>query len=48
MTPNKERYAEPERNLTDLLKNVSQLSLKGYDFLLGRMHFADDDGYQNF
>ena len=48
MTPNKERYAEPERNLTDLLKKVSQLSLKGYDFLLGRMHFTDDDGYQNF
>ena len=34
--------------LTDLSKKVSQLSIKGYDFLLGRMHFTDDGIYQNF
>ena len=34
--------------MTDLTKKVAQISEKGYDFLLGRMCFTDDDGYQNF
>ena len=33
--------------MTDLTKKVAQISEKGYDFLLGRMRFTDDDGYQN-
>ena len=27
---------------------MAKISEKGYDFVLGRMHFTVDDGYQNF
>ena len=32
--------------LLDLAKEVAQISV--YDFLLGRMYFTGNDGYQNF
>ena len=41
----KKRNLETPRKLTDLSKKVSQISMKGYDFLLGRMNFTGDDGY---
>ena len=34
--------------LTDLANKVAQISEKGYDFLLGKMYFTGDDGYQIF
>ena len=37
-----------EMKLTDLANKVAQISEKGYDFLLGKMYFTGDDGYQNF
>ena len=30
------------------LTNKAQISEKEYNFLLGRMYFAGDNGYQNF
>ena len=39
---------ETEKKLTDLTKKVAQISEKGYDFLLDRMYFTGDHGYQNF
>ena len=39
---------EAEKKLTDLTKKVAQISEKGYDFLLDRMYFTGDQGYQNF
>ena len=41
-------HIEAGKKLTDLTKKVPQLSEKGYDFLLGRMYFTGNDGYQNF
>ena len=34
--------------MTDLTNKVAQILENGYDFLLGRMYFTDNDGYQNF
>ena len=48
MASNETKHLEPENKLTDLSKKVSQISEKGYDFLLGRMYFAGDDDYYNF
>ena len=39
---------EAEKKLTDLTNKVAQISEKGNDFLLGRMYFTGDHGYQNF
>ena len=45
---NKTKHIEADKRRTDLTKKVAQISEKGYDFLLGRMYFTDDNGYQNF
>ena len=33
---------------SDLTNKVVQISEEGYDFLLGRMYFTGNEGYQNF
>ena len=38
---------KPEKKITDSTNKVAQISKKGYDFLLGRMYFRSNDGYQN-
>ena len=48
VTSNKTKHAEAEKKITDLTNKVAQLSEKGYDFLLSRMYFTGNDGYQNF
>ena len=48
ITSNKTKHIEADKKLTDLTKNVAQISEKRYEFLLGRMYFTGDDGYQNF
>ena len=44
----KAKHVWTEMKLTDLANKVAQISEKGYDFLLGKMYFTGDDGYQNF
>ena len=44
----KQKNVDPENKLTDLTKKVEQVSEKGYDILLGRVYFTDDDGFHNF
>ena len=39
---------EAENKINDLTNKVAQISYKGYDFLLGRMYFAGNDGDQKF
>ena len=34
--------------MTNLTNKFVQISEKGYDFLLGRMYFTGNDGYQHF
>ena len=34
--------------MADLTNKVAQTSEKVYDFLLGRIYFTGDNGYQNF
>ena len=48
ITLNKTNHVETEEKLADLTNKVTQISEKGYDFLLNRMHFSGDDSYQNF
>ena len=48
ITSNKTKHIEAEKKLTDLTKKIAKTSEKGFDFLLGRMYFIGDDGYQNF
>ena len=36
------------KKLTDLKNKDGEISEKGYDFLLGKMHFTGNDGQQNF
>ena len=48
ITSNKTRHIEAGKKLTDLTKKVARISEKRYDFLLDRMYFTGDDGYQNF
>ena len=48
VTSNKMKNVEAKKKLTDLTEEIAQISEKGYDFLLGRMYFTDDDGCQNF
>ena len=43
----KRKHVEAEKK-TDLTNKVAQISKKEYRFLLGRMYFTGDDGYQNF
>ena len=45
---NKRKYVEAENKRTDLTKKVAQIWEKGYEFLLGRMYFIGNDGYQIF
>ena len=45
---NRTKHLEDKTKVTDLSKNVSRISIKGYDFLLGIVYFAGDDGYQTF
>ena len=45
---NKTKCREAEKKVTDLTNKIGQISEKRYDFLLGRMYFTGNDGYQNF
>ena len=46
-TSNKAKHVETEKKLTNLINKVPPISGKLYDFLLGRMYFTGDNGYQN-
>ena len=48
VTSNKTKHIKAEKQLTDLRNKVAQISEKGYDFLLGRMYFTGNDGYEIF
>ena len=48
MTSNKTKHVETEKEITDLTNKFSQIIEKGYDYLLCRMYFTADNGYQNF
>ena len=45
VTSNETKYVEAKKKLTDLTNKVSQISGRGYAFLLGRMYFTGNDGY---
>ena len=48
ITSNKIKHVLVEKKPTDLTKKVSQISRKGYNFLLGRIYFKGSDDYQIF
>ena len=48
VTSKKTKHVEAEKKVTDLTKNVAQISEKGYGFLLDRKFFIGDNGYHNF
>ena len=48
ITSNKAKHIDAKKKLTDLKNKVAQISKKGYNFLLGRIHFTGGDSYQNF
>ena len=48
VTSNKTKHVEADKKLNHLTKKTAQISEKGYDFLLGRMYFTGDNGFQNF
>ena len=48
VTSNNTKHIEAEKKIIDLTNKVTQISGKGYDFLLSRMYFTGYDGYQNF
>ena len=48
VTANKTKHLEAIKELTDLTNKVAQISEKWYGFLLGRMYFTGDNGYQDF
>ena len=48
ITSNKTIHVEAGKKIADLTYKVAQLLEKGYDFLLGRMFFTGNGGYQNF
>ena len=48
VTLNKTKHLGSEKILGDLTNKVAQILEKGYEFLLGRMYFTGDNGYQNF
>ena len=37
-----------EKKITDFTNKVNQISAKGSDLLLSKMHFTGNDGFQNF
>ena len=39
---------EGEKKLNELSEKIKLLLTKGYNFLLRRMHFTGNDGYQHF
>ena len=47
VTSSKTKLIEAEKKITDLNK-TAQISEKAHDFLLGRMYFISNDGYQHF
>ena len=48
ITSNKTKHIWANKKLTDLTKKVAQISEKGCKFLLRRMYFTSNDGYQFF
>ena len=44
---NKTKDSEAEKQLTDPTNKFTQIAEKGYHFLLGRMHFINEDAFQN-
>ena len=48
VTSNNTKHVGAENKFTDQTETVAQISEKGYDFLLGRIYFTGNDGYQNF
>ena len=42
------KHIEDKKKITDLANKGAEISEKGYDFLLGRMYFTGNDGYQIF
>ena len=48
VTSNKTKHIEAEKKMTDLTYKVAQISEKGYGYLLGRIYFTGNGGYQNF
>ena len=48
ITSNRTKHTEAEKKIADLTNKVAQISAKGYYFLLGRMYFTGNDGYENF
>ena len=45
VTSNQPKHVEAENKLTDLTAKISE---NRYEFLLGKIYFIDDYGYQNF
>ena len=41
---NKTKHIKAEKKITDLTNKVTQISVKGYDFLLYRMYFTGNQG----
>ena len=48
ITANKTKHVDSQNKITDLTNTVVQISEKGYKFLLGRIYFAVNNGYQFF
>ena len=48
ITSNETKHVEAEKRLTDLPKEVAQISEKGYYVLLDKIYFTDDYGYRIF
>ena len=47
VSSNKAKHVAAKKEITNLIKEIVQISEKGYDFLLDRMYFTENDGYQN-
>ena len=48
VTSYKTKNLEAQNKLTDLKNKVTQIPERRYNFLLNRMYFTSDNGYQNF
>ena len=48
VTSNKTKHIKAEKKITDLTNKVTQISENEYYFLVGKMYFTGNDGYQNF
>ena len=48
VTSNKPKQVEAKKKITDLTNKFVRISGIRYEFLLGRMCFVGDDGYQTF